>query len=114
MAVLQTHRPFAGRQLTCPFIELDNNVKLVDPTRDALYDYDAAAQAEINSMKPWTKDPNYFKAVRISAVALIKMVMHARSGGSLEVMGLMQGYVSRHALMRQETVYSHDGRCRAY
>jgi COP9 signalosome complex subunit 5 len=31
--------------------------------------------------------------VRISAVALIKMVMHARSGGDIEVMGLMLGYV---------------------
>lgn len=37
-------------------------------------------------------DPSYFKHVRISAVALIKMTMHARSGGNLEVMGLMQGY----------------------
>lgn len=37
-------------------------------------------------------DPNYFKHVRISAVALIKMTMHARSGGNLEIMGLMQGY----------------------
>jgi len=31
--------------------------------------------------------------VKISAVALIKMVMHARSGGEIEVMGLMQGKV---------------------
>ena len=31
--------------------------------------------------------------MRISAVALIKMVMHARSGGEIEVMGLMLGYV---------------------
>lgn len=31
--------------------------------------------------------------MRISAVALIKMTMHARSGGPLEVMGLMQGYI---------------------
>ena len=31
--------------------------------------------------------------MRISAVALVKMTMHARSGGDLEVMGLMQGYV---------------------
>lgn len=30
--------------------------------------------------------------MRVSAVALIKMVMHARSGGSIEIMGLMQGY----------------------
>ena len=38
-------------------------------------------------------DPTHFKHVRISAVALIKMVMHARSGGAIEVMGMMQGYV---------------------
>lgn len=44
--------------------------------------------------KPWTKDPNYFKNVRISAVALVKMTMHARSGGELEIMGLMQGYTT--------------------
>ncbi|KAL8304658.1 hypothetical protein RB597_004243 [Gaeumannomyces tritici] len=73
--------------------ELDNNVKLVDPARDALYNYDADAHKELAARKPWNKDPNYFKTVRISAVALIKMVMHARSGGSLEVMGVMQGYV---------------------
>lgn len=41
----------------------------------------------------WSKDPHYFKYIRISAVALLKMVMHARTGGSLEVMGLMQGYI---------------------
>lgn len=42
--------------------------------------------------RPWKNEPNYFKHVRISAVALIKMVMHARSGGDIEVMGLMLGY----------------------
>lgn len=31
--------------------------------------------------------------VRISALALLKMTMHATSGGSLEVMGVMQGRV---------------------
>lgn len=65
----------------------------VDPVRDALYNYDAEAQKAINDDRPWARDPNYFKLVRISAIALIKMVMHSRSGGSLEVMGLMQGYV---------------------
>ena len=29
--------------------------------------------------------PKYFKHVRISALALVKMVMHTRSGGSIEV-----------------------------
>ncbi|KAK7746070.1 COP9 signalosome catalytic subunit rri1 [Diatrype stigma] len=72
--------------------ELDNGVKLVDPVRDALYVYSADRQKQANEAKPWRKDPHHFKHVRVSAVALIKMVMHARSGGSIEVMGLMQGY----------------------
>ncbi|KAI2777689.1 Mov34-domain-containing protein [Daldinia loculata] len=72
--------------------ELDNDIKLVDPVRDALYNYSDDRQTEVNSAKPWKDNPNHFQHVRISAVALIKMVMHARSGGSIEVMGLMQGY----------------------
>lgn len=72
-------------------IELENAVKLVDRHRDALYAYEDAEQKIIRDDEPWKRDPHYFKNVRISAVALLKMVMHARSGGSLEVMGLMQG-----------------------
>jgi proteasome lid subunit RPN8/RPN11 len=37
--------------------------------------------------------PHYFKEVKISALALLKMTMHARSGGNIEIMGLMQGKV---------------------
>ncbi|KAK5119038.1 COP9 signalosome catalytic subunit rri1 [Meristemomyces frigidus] len=73
--------------------EIENAVKLVDPARDALYKYDAAKVKKINDAKPWRTDPNHYKYVRISAVALVKMVMHARSGGELEIMGLMIGYV---------------------
>lgn len=72
---------------------MENSIKLVDPTRDALYNYDPAEQKAINDAKPWKSDPNFFKHVRISAVAMLKMVMHARSGGSIEVMGIMLGYV---------------------
>lgn len=68
-------------------------MKLVDPTRDALYSYSKDAQKTINDVKPWRTDPHYFTGVRISAVALLKMVMHARSGGSIEVMGLMLGKI---------------------
>ncbi|KAM3537831.1 hypothetical protein ARSEF1564_009249 [Beauveria bassiana] len=75
-----------------PSWELDNNIKLIDTKRDALYQYDAEAQKAAQNARPWMADPNYFKHVRISAVALIKMTMHARSGGNLEIMGLMQGY----------------------
>lgn len=66
---------------------------LVDPTRDALYNYKSTEQKLINAKAPWRSDPHYFTSVRISAVALLKMVMHARSGGSLEVMGLMLGKI---------------------
>ncbi|KAF1962344.1 Mov34-domain-containing protein [Byssothecium circinans] len=73
--------------------ELENSIKLVDATKDALYTYDSTSQKAINAAKPWRTDANYFTSVRISAVALLKMVMHARSGGSLEVMGLMLGKI---------------------
>lgn len=79
--------------------EIDNDIRLVDPKRDALYAYDEAAQKSIANARPWTKDPTYFRSVRISAVALIKMTMHARSGGDVEVMGLMQGYTEDDAFI---------------
>ena len=43
---------------------------MTDSQRDGLYNYDAAASKEANDAKPWKKDPNYFRTVRISAVAL--------------------------------------------
>ncbi|KND89052.1 COP9 signalosome complex subunit 5, partial [Tolypocladium ophioglossoides CBS 100239] len=74
--------------------ELDNNIQLIDPKRDGLYNYDPEGQKATADARPWARDANYFKHVRISAVALVKMTMHARSGGDLEVMGLMQGYIN--------------------
>ncbi|KAF2867724.1 JAB1/Mov34/MPN/PAD-1 ubiquitin protease-domain-containing protein [Massariosphaeria phaeospora] len=79
--------------------ELENSVQLVDSNRDALYSYSREAQKAINEAHPWRTDPHYFTGVRISAVALIKMVMHARSGGSLEVMGLMLGKIEAHTFV---------------
>ncbi|PYH41625.1 Mov34/MPN/PAD-1 family protein [Aspergillus saccharolyticus JOP 1030-1] len=73
--------------------ELENAVTLIDPQRDTLYNYDEETHKTLSAQRPWAKDPHYFKTIRISALALLKMVMHARSGGSLEVMGLMQGYI---------------------
>jgi len=71
--------------------ESDNKIESIDG--DALYDYDNDKYQRFLATKPWTKDPNHFKRVKISAIALLKMVMHARSGGQLEVMGLMMGKV---------------------
>lgn len=72
---------------------MENNVQNTNPMQDSLYYYNDKEQREINTQKPWTKDVNYFKKIRISAIALIKMVMHARSGGNIEIMGLMQGKI---------------------
>ncbi|KAL1601263.1 COP9 signalosome catalytic subunit rri1 [Nothophoma quercina] len=79
--------------------ELENQVQLVDPTKDALYSYSVPAQKALDNAHPWRTDPHYFTSVRISAVALLKMVMHARSGGSLEVMGLMMGKIEAHTFV---------------
>lgn len=37
--------------------------------------------------------PKYFKKAKISLLALMKMLHHTKTGGNLEVMGLMQGRV---------------------
>ena len=58
-----------------------------------LYYYDETDQEELRSRRPWGRDPHWFRGVQISAVALIKMVMHARAGGNIEVMGMMQGKI---------------------
>ncbi|KAJ6792906.1 COP9 signalosome complex subunit 5b-like isoform X2 [Iris pallida] len=80
--------------------ELENNIlassmesdsSSSSSSSDAMYYYDEAAQARTQKEKPWAHDPNYFRRVRVSALALLKMVVHARSGGTIEVMGLMQG-----------------------
>jgi len=107
--------------------ESDNNVQVVQP--DEIYKYDETKYEEFLRSKPWSKEcvyawpcellpillflssPHYFKTVKISAVALLKLVrlappvvprhwaqflsqvMHAASGGKIEVMGVLQGKV---------------------
>jgi COP9 signalosome complex subunit 5 len=78
--------------------DLENNVQQLDDA--ALYAFDEAEQDKIYEAKPWKEDVNWAKLCRISAVALIKMVMHCRSSGNgilgqmNEVMGLMKGKVT--------------------
>jgi len=66
---------------------------------DKIFKYDEPAHKALCAQKPWEKDPHYFKTVKISATALIKMVMHARSGGDLEVMGIVQGKLENHGFI---------------
>ncbi|KAF8656965.1 hypothetical protein AX16_002320 [Volvariella volvacea WC 439] len=71
---------------------LTNNIVEVPP-EDEIYKFDAEANKKLNREAPWSRDPHFFKTCKISAVALIKMVIHARSGVPHEIMGLMQGKV---------------------
>lgn len=52
------------------------------PTNDALL-----------KERAWRKDPKYFQKVHISALALMKMAIHAKSGGNIEIMGMLTGKV---------------------
>mmetsp|Transcript_19436 Transcript_19436/g.66065 ORF Transcript_19436/g.66065 Transcript_19436/m.66065 type:complete len:352 (+) Transcript_19436:165-1220(+) len=71
--------------------ELENNIQGLEASVEELFTYDREQQAAIQQAKPWRRDPHYFKHVRVSALALIKMTMHCKSGGNLEVMGMIQG-----------------------
>eukprot|EP00928_Gymnodinium_smaydae_P013679 TRINITY_DN14977_c0_g1_i1.p1 TRINITY_DN14977_c0_g1~~TRINITY_DN14977_c0_g1_i1.p1 ORF type:complete len:356 (+),score=72.16 TRINITY_DN14977_c0_g1_i1:146-1213(+) len=88
----------ASAQAAQATFELENRVRELDNA--AIYNFSDEEQDAIYERKPWKEDPNFFKRVRISAIALIKMVMHTRSGGSgvlgnmNEVMGLMLGKVT--------------------
>ena len=70
--------------------EMSNNIMEVNASEE-IYKYDRNQQQSMLTAKPWEKDPHFFKEIKISALALLKMVMHARSGGNLEVMGLLLG-----------------------
>jgi COP9 signalosome complex subunit 5 len=78
--------------------EVENEVREADGD-NARYFYDEADQSRRRAARPWANDPSYFQDVHVSAVALIKMVMHARSGGAIEVMGSMQGQVAERAFV---------------
>lgn len=81
--------------------ELENNMETIPPSDD-IFRYDAQQQQQILAAKPWEKDPHFFKDIQISSLALLKMVMHSRSGGTLEVMGLLLGKVVDNIMVRFE------------
>ena len=78
--------------------ELSNNILEMNPG-DEIYRYDRQQQQSLLTAKPWEKAPSFFKDIKISALALLKMVMHARSGGNLEIMGLLLGKVDANVMI---------------
>ncbi|KAJ2502434.1 COP9 signalosome catalytic subunit rri1 [Coemansia sp. RSA 1972] len=73
--------------------ELENNVVPLTKSDEDVYCFDEDLQRQQLTAAPWKTNVNHFQKVEISSVALVKMVMHARSGGDIEVMGLMLGKV---------------------
>jgi COP9 signalosome complex subunit 5 len=78
--------------------EVANNIRELGE-EDQIFKHDQAKHDALSEAAPWTQDLNYFKHVRISALSLLKMVMHARSGGRKEVMGLMQGRIEPNTMI---------------
>jgi COP9 signalosome complex subunit 5 len=63
------------------------------------YEYDSEAQQRLMQQRPWTRQPEYFKHIHVSALAIMKMFEHADSAGELEIMGLMQGKIEDRAFI---------------
>ncbi|CAA7408199.1 unnamed protein product [Spirodela intermedia] len=86
--------PSSSAEIARKTWELENNIVSVEGTDpDGIYFYNEAAQSKVQQEKPWMNDPHYFRRVKVSALALLKMVVHARSGGTIEIMGVMQGKI---------------------
>lgn len=68
-----------------------NNNVIVD---DTFYDFNEDEyEKNVLNARPWKNDPNYFTKCKINAIALIKMLQHAKKGGNIEVMGYIRGKV---------------------
>eukprot|EP01060_Flectonema_neradi_P000573 TRINITY_DN10354_c5_g1_i1.p1 TRINITY_DN10354_c5_g1~~TRINITY_DN10354_c5_g1_i1.p1 ORF type:complete len:352 (+),score=78.00 TRINITY_DN10354_c5_g1_i1:40-1095(+) len=94
---------------------------------DEYYQYDPAQTKALHRSKPWTQSAKYFNKVKMSALALVKIVMHAKtgkgkagrissdSGNWIEVMGVMQGYVLENTLIVLDSfalpVEAHEVEC---
>ncbi|XP_041357618.1 COP9 signalosome complex subunit 5-like [Gigantopelta aegis] len=83
--------------------EVSNGVETVNSVDD-IYRYDAKQQQDISTARPWDKVPHYFNRIKISTLALLKMVMHARSGGNMEVMGFLLGKVDGNTMIVMDGV----------
>ncbi|BFU22523.1 hypothetical protein EHI8A_081390 [Entamoeba histolytica HM-1:IMSS-B] len=66
-----------------------NGVKYIE--EDKLLEWNDSEREQIFKDRPWKKDPYYFKKCYVSSVALLKMVMHAKQGEPLEIMGILIG-----------------------
>lgn len=60
---------------------------------DTVYNYNPQEIQEFLNLAPWKRDRDYFQNAHISALALMKMTLHTKSGKNREVMGYLLGKV---------------------
>eukprot|EP01017_Pseudomicrothorax_dubius_P016550 TRINITY_DN1877_c0_g2_i3.p1 TRINITY_DN1877_c0_g2~~TRINITY_DN1877_c0_g2_i3.p1 ORF type:complete len:326 (-),score=94.55 TRINITY_DN1877_c0_g2_i3:123-1100(-) len=80
--------------------EVENSIV----SAETAFGYDEQYHHVMGEEQPWTKDPVYFKRVKVSMVALLKMITHAHSGGDIEVMGSLQGKVVGDTFFIQDAI----------
>jgi COP9 signalosome complex subunit 5 len=76
--------------------EISNQIQEVSSIEE-IYKYDEVAHRNLLNDKAWEKSVDYFKSFKVSALALLKMVIHSRSGGNL--MGLLLGKVDGQTML---------------
>lgn len=64
-----------------------------DTTNNQDIFYNITSDEKVINQRLWKQDPKYFKKVYISALALMKMTIHSKSGGSIEIMGMLTGKI---------------------
>ncbi|VDO04168.1 unnamed protein product [Rodentolepis nana] len=75
----------------------------VEELGDEFLKFNAEVHHSIINAHPWTKDPHYFKSIKISSVALLKMLIHAQSGHEKEIMGMLVGKVAHETIIVMDT-----------
>ena len=60
---------------------------------DCFYGQADAKLSSVLKSEPWKKEPEYFRSVCISTLALAKMAIHAQRGKSEEIMGILTGRI---------------------
>ncbi|KAJ1731764.1 COP9 signalosome catalytic subunit rri1 [Coemansia biformis] len=83
----------AGAGSALKLFELENGIAPLNQCDEEIYCFDEGFQRQQVDQAPWKGNVRHFRKVEVSSVALVKMVMHARSGGDIEVMGLMLGKI---------------------
>ena len=61
--------------------------------RESVYHFNKTEYHETINLKPWSRDPDYFKHCHISTLAATKMTFHTFRGEDKEVMGYLIGKI---------------------